>query len=82
MPLGGGEVLEFLGFLVCEFVELIEEALAFVFADFLFLLEFLDGFFNVAADVAHGGAMILQNLVQVFHQVLAALLGERRDRHT
>jgi len=41
----------------------------------------LDAFLDVAPDVAHGGAMILQHLVQMLHDLLAAVFGERRNRN-
>ena len=48
---------------------------------FLFFLQLLDRFLDVAANIAHRGAMVLEHLVQMLHHVLAAVFGQRRNRH-
>src|ERR1700688_3577378 len=77
----GREVFDFLGLGVSDLFEFVERALLVVLADFLFLLEFLDGLFNVAAHAANRGAMIFEHLVNVLREILAAIFGERRDRN-
>src|SRR5262249_30657974 len=65
---GGGELFDFLGFSVGELFEFVERALLLVLADFLVLLEFVDGFLDVAADIADRGAVIFERLVDVLDE--------------
>src|SRR6266705_2008694 len=63
--LHGAEIFNLFGLGVCELFELFHRPLSFVLAHLLFLLELFDRFLDVAADVAHGGAMIFEDLVQM-----------------
>src|SRR6266436_5039922 len=73
---GGAEVFNLLGFSVRESIEFVKRTLLFVLADLLVLLELIDGFLDVTADVANGGAVILQDFVELLDHILAALFGE------
>src|SRR5437899_6858676 len=75
---GGREVLNLLGLRMRDLFHLLDRALVFVLADLLVFLQLVDGFLDVAADVAHRRAVILQNFVQVLHNLLAALFRRRR----
>ncbi len=52
-----------------------------VLADLFLFLQFVDRLFDVAADVAHGRAMVFQYLMEMLHDFLAALFGGRGHRH-
>ena len=79
--LGGREVFDLLGFGVGELFELVERALLVVFADFLLFFQFLDGFLDIAADIADGRAVILEDFVDVLDELLAPVLGKRGNGH-
>src|SRR5215470_3652101 len=69
--LGRGEIFDFLRFRVSELLELFERTLLFDLADFLFLFELFDGLLDVATDVSHRRAVILQNSVDVLDELFA-----------
>src|SRR6266853_4737481 len=75
------EIFDLLGLRLGELFKFFHRPLALVLADFLFLLKLLDCFLDIAADAAHGGAVIFEDFVEMFDDVLAALFGERRNRH-
>src|SRR5580692_5773295 len=77
----GAEVFDLLGFGVSELFELVERAFLLVLADFLLFFQFIDGFLDVAPNIAHGGAVILEDFVQVLDDVLAAILRQRGNRY-
>ena len=60
---------------------LFKRALLLVLADFLFFLQFVDGFLDVSPDIAHSGAVILQDFVQVLDDLLASFLSRRGHGH-
>ena len=76
---GGAEIFDFFCFGVGELVQFVEGAFLFVLADLFFLFEFVDGFFEVAADVADGGAVIFEGFVNVLDEFLAALFGRSEE---
>src|SRR5713101_9005030 len=60
---GGREILNLLRFGVRDFFHFFQRPLVLVQADLLVFLQLVDGFLDVAADVAHRRAVILQNFV-------------------
>src|SRR6202795_3074362 len=72
----GAEIFDLFGFRVREFFELIEGAFLLVLADLFLFFQFIDRFLDVAADIAHRSAVILEDLVQVLDDILAAILGQ------
>src|SRR5260370_12313370 len=70
-----------LDFVVSELLNLFHGAFFFVFSDLLVLQRFLNGIVAVAADVADGGAMLLEDFVQMLHHFPAALFGQSWDRN-
>src|SRR5260370_134205 len=65
---------------VGHLLDLVVRAALFVFGDGLVFEEFLDRLVAVAADVADRHAMVLGYSVELFHQLLAALFVEGRNR--
>src|SRR6266508_742523 len=59
----------------------VEGLLCFVPGDVAVLLRRLDELLRVAALVADGDLVVLRPLLALLHDLAAALLGERRDRH-
>jgi len=76
---GGREFFYFLGFGLGEFVEFVEGALLFVLTDLFFFFEFVDGFFQIAADIANGGAVVFEGFVDMLDQFLATFFGGGGD---
>src|SRR5262249_31489227 len=64
---GRAQVFDLLGFGVGDLFKFFESTLLFVLADLLVFLELVDRFLDVAADVAHRGAVIFEHLVDVLH---------------
>src|SRR5205814_8366895 len=58
-------------------LKLFQRTLLLILANFFILLQSVDGFLDVAANVAHGSAMILEHFVNVFHQFLPTLFSRR-----
>src|SRR6267143_3199134 len=56
-------VFHLLDLIVGELLDLVEGPLPFVFGDLLVLHRLLDGVIAIAANVSHGGPMILEDLV-------------------
>src|SRR6267378_359390 len=77
---GGGQILDLLGLCMRNLFHLVQRTFLFILADLLFFLQLVDRFLDVAADVAHRRAVILEHLVQVLHDVLPALFRRRRHR--
>src|ERR1700731_257907 len=83
LPLfGGRQVLDLLGFRVRNLFHLVQRPFLFILADLLFFLQLVNRFLDVAPDVAHRSAVILQHFVQVLHDILPALFRRRRHWHS
>src|ERR1039457_2999477 len=65
---------------VRQLLDLVVRLLVVVFGDLLVLGQLLHRLVAVAADVAHGHAMVLGHAVQFLDELLAPLFGERRYR--
>src|ERR1035437_8510714 len=74
-----GELFHAADLFVGHLLDLFERALLLVLADLLFLGHLLEGVVAVAADVADGGAMLLELAVDVLAGIAAALLGHGGD---
>src|SRR5215469_12436235 len=78
---GSGEIFDLFGFSVGELFEFFEGALVLVLADFLVFFELVDGFFDVPADVADGGTVVFERLVDLLDELLAPFAGGRGNRN-
>src|SRR5262249_6088488 len=67
---------------VVQTLHFLEAAALLVLAELLVLLERLELVVAFAARAAHAGARMLGHVMGALHQLLAALLGERRHRNT
>src|SRR5260370_15259298 len=73
---GPGRLVQLAHVSVGHLLDLVVRAAVFVFGDDLVFEEFLDRLIAVAADIAHGYAVVLGYSVELFHQLLAALFVE------
>src|ERR1700691_1746974 len=64
-----------LDFVIGKLLDLVDCPLFIVFGDFLVFHCLLDAVVAIAANVADGGAVLLEYLVKVFNHVFAAFLG-------
>src|ERR1700735_295151 len=78
--LGFGCDVDFADLGVGHFLNAFEGPALFVFADGFVLEQFFQMLIGVATDVAERYAVIFGDAVEAFDDVLATLLGERRDR--
>jgi len=74
-----GEFFHAADFFVGHLLDFFEGALLLVLANLFFFGHLLEGFVAVAADVADGGAVLLEVAVDVLADLSAALLGHGRD---
>src|SRR5579864_3513356 len=74
--LGFAHLFHLLDLIVSELLDLFQRAALVIFRDFFVFQRLFDLIVTIAADVADGGAVFFQNLMQVFDHLLAALFSE------